>query len=65
MTFDQTGFDQQFQVARNTRLRLAKDMDELRHGDFGLAEKREQAKTRDFACCFQPGEDCREGGVLT
>ena len=51
--------DEQLQMARDARLRLAEDGDELADRQFGLAEQPEQAQPRHFARRFE----AREQGV--
>src|SRR5262245_23975550 len=54
-TLDQTGFSQQLEMARNTRLRLAKDVGQVRHGQLGLGDQRKNPETRFFARGLEGG----------
>src|SRR5262245_50418281 len=59
-TLDQTGFNEQLEVAGNTRLRLAKDVGQVRHGQLGLADQRKDPETRFFARGLEGGIECVE-----
>jgi len=50
---DQSGLGQQFEVARDARLRLAQDVGEVGDGQFGLGQERQHAQARLFARGFQ------------
>ena len=50
---DQPGLDQQLQMARDARLRLAQDGDEFADRQFGFGQQREQAQTRFLAGGFE------------
>jgi len=56
MALNEAGFRQQFEMARNARLRLAQNGDELAHCEFGLAEQGEQANARDLTGRFKRGD---------
>ena len=53
LSLGQPGVDQQLEMARNARLRLAEDGDELAHRQLGLAEQAEQPQPRNLARRFQ------------
>ena len=55
------GVDQQLQMARDARLRLAEDADEFADRQLGLAEQAEQAQPRHFAGGLEGGEQGVEG----
>ena len=46
---DQPGLGQQLEVARDARLRLAQDLGEIGHGQFGLGQQRQDAQARFLA----------------
>src|SRR5262245_22019349 len=54
-TLDQAGFSQQLEMAGNTRLRLAKDVGQVRHGQFGLGDQSKYPETRFFARGLEGG----------
>src|SRR5262245_50444343 len=54
-TLDQTGFSEQLKMAGNTRLRLAKDVGQVRHGQFGFGDKCKNPETRFFAGGLKSG----------
>ncbi len=56
MAVDQPCFDQQLQVTRHTRLRLAKDGHEFGDGHFGFRQKRKNAQARGLARRFERGK---------
>lgn len=49
MALDKSGFDQEFQMARDARLRLAENCHELADREFGFGKKGEQAQPRGLA----------------
>jgi len=59
--FDQTGLGEKPQVARNTRLRLSKDVGEIGHGEFCLGQQRYNAQ----ACLLTRRLERRIEGVET
>jgi hypothetical protein len=63
MAFNEARFHEQLEMPRNARLRLAEDMDQLGHGDFGFAEEGEQSQAGDLASRFQPGQNRGEWRV--
>jgi hypothetical protein len=46
---DQSGFGEQLQVPRDTRLRLPQDFREIRHREIGLGEQRKNPQARALA----------------
>ena len=46
---DQPGLDQQLEMARDARLRLAQDVGEVGDGQFGLGQQRQDAQARFLA----------------
>ncbi len=49
VALDKSGFGEKFQMARDARLRLAENGDELADRQFGFGEKGEQAQAGGFA----------------
>ena len=49
MAIDEAGLDEQLQMTRDARLRLAEDHDQLAYRQLGLDEQREKAQARAFA----------------
>ena len=49
MTLAKPGFDEEFQMARDARLRLAENRHELTDREFVFGEKGEQPQARGFA----------------
>ncbi len=64
MPLGEARIDQQLQVARDARLRLAENADQLADRQLRFAEQAEQAQPRDFAGRFEGAEQRfeREGG---
>ena len=54
LALGEAGLDQQFEMARHARLRLAENGDEFADRQFRLADQREQAKPGDFARRREP-----------
>ena len=52
---DQAGLDQQLEVARDARLRLAKDLGEVGDGQFGLGQQHQDAQARFLAGGLERG----------
>ena len=63
MALDEPGFDEEFQMARDARLRLAENGHELADREFGFGEKGEQAQARGFAGRGRGGENGVERDV--
>ena len=62
MALDEAGFDQQFQMPGNARLRLAENGDELGDGQLGLGEQRDEAQARRLRRRGKGGQQGFEGG---
>ena len=52
---DQAGFDQQLEMARDARLRLAQDVGEVGDGQLGLGHQRQHAQPRRLARRLEGG----------
>ena len=52
---DQPGLGQQLEMARDARLRLAQDVGEVGHGQFGLAQQSQHAQARLLAGRLEGG----------
>jgi hypothetical protein len=49
MALDQSGFGQELEMARDAGLRLAQDLGEIRHRQFGLRQQRKDPQARGLS----------------
>ena len=61
MALDEPRLDEQLEMPRNPRLRLAEDGHELRHGQLGFGQKGEQPQTRVFPGCLEGSQRVGKG----
>ena len=59
LALGEAGLDQQLEMARDARLRLAEDGDELADRQLGFAEQAEEAQPRHLACRLEAGQEGR------
>ena len=64
MALDQPSLDEELQVPRDARLRLAEDGHKLAHGQFGIAKQGQQAQARRLAGGRQGSKDILKGRLM-
>ena len=64
MAIDQTGLDQQLEMARDAGLGLSENGGQFRHRQFRLGQQCQQTQTRRLPRCFQRSDGLvkRQGG---
>ena len=62
MALDQAGLDEQLEMARDARLRLAEDVGQIGHGQLALGEQRQDAQARLLGGGPQGAERLVQGG---
>ena len=64
MALDKAGFEQQLEMTRDARLRLAENGHQFAHRQLRLGQQRIDAQPRLLANGGEAGERVRQGGVL-